>query len=70
MKPNDFSEGINFSSGRIESPFFNFSNAITAAYYAKENLEIQKVNKNFLTFFPILGNVKNVMFHYQMRGFT
>ena len=27
MKPNDFSEGINFSSGRIESPFFNFSNA-------------------------------------------
>ena len=25
MNPNDFSEGINFSSGRIESPFFNIN---------------------------------------------
>jgi len=46
----------------IDLSFFNFSNAITAAYFAKDNLEIQKVNDNFLTFFPILGNVKNVLF--------
>ena len=32
MKPNDFSEGINFSSGRIESPFFNFSNAVSTGH--------------------------------------
>jgi len=58
MKIEDFFNQQNI----IDLSFFNFSNAITAAYYAKENLEIQKVNKNFLTFFPILGNVKNVMF--------
>jgi len=46
----------------IDLSFFSFSNAITAAYFAKDNLEIQKVNDNFLTFFPILGNVKNVLF--------
>ena len=58
MKIEDFFNQQNI----IDLSFFNFSNAITAAYYAKENLEIQKVNKNFLTFFPILGNVKNVLF--------
>tara|TARA_Y100001970_G_C14246335_1_gene868541 strand:- start:1981 stop:3255 length:1275 start_codon:yes stop_codon:yes gene_type:complete len=58
MKIEDFFNQQNI----IDLSFFNFSNAITAAYYAKENLEIQKVNKNFLTFFPILGNVKNVFF--------
>ena len=58
MKIEDFFNQQNI----IDLSFFNFSNAITAAYYAKENLEIQKVNKNFLTFFPILGNVKTVMF--------
>ena len=58
MKIEDFFNQQNI----IDLSFFNFYNAITAAYYAKENLEIQKVNKNFLTFFPILGNVKNVMF--------
>ncbi len=46
----------------IDLSFFNFSNAITACYYAKENLEILKVNDNFLSFFPILGNVNNVYF--------
>jgi len=46
----------------IDLSFFNFSNAITACYYAKDNLEILKVNKNFLSFFPILGNVKNAYF--------
>ncbi len=46
----------------IDLSFFNFSNAITACYYAKDNLEIVKVNKNFISFFPILGNVKNAYF--------
>jgi len=46
----------------IDLSFFNFSNAITACYYTNDNLEIQKVNGNFLSFFPILGNVKNVYF--------
>lgn len=46
----------------IDLSFFNFSNAITACYYAKDNLEILKVNDNFLSFFPILGNVNNVYF--------
>ncbi|HIA57562.1 MAG TPA: adenylate/guanylate cyclase domain-containing protein, partial [Candidatus Lambdaproteobacteria bacterium] len=41
---------------------FNFSNAITACYYARDNLEILKVNDNLLEFFPILGNVNNVYF--------
>jgi adenylate cyclase len=46
----------------IDLSFFNFSNAITACYYAKDNLEVLKVNDNFLSFFPILGNVNNVYF--------
>ena len=46
----------------IDLSFFNFSNAITACYYARDNLEILKVNDNFLGFFPILGNVKNAYF--------
>ena len=58
MKIEDFFNQKNI----IDLSFFNFSNAITAAYYAKESLEIQKVNKNFITFFPILGNVKNAFF--------
>ena len=36
----------------IDLSFFNFSNAITACYYAKDNLEVLKVNDNFLSFFP------------------
>ena len=46
----------------IDLSFFNFENAITAAYFANENLEIQKTNKNFAKFFPILGNVTNAYF--------
>ena len=46
----------------VDLSFFNFENAITAAYYANENLEIQKTNKNFAKFFPILGNVTNAYF--------
>ena len=58
MKVEDFFNQQNI----IELSFFNFYNAITACYYAKDNLEILKVNKNFLSFFPILGNVNNVYF--------
>ena len=58
MKIEDFFNQKNI----IDLSFFNFSNAITACYYARENLEILKVNDNFLSFFPILGNVNNVYF--------
>jgi len=58
MKIEDFFNQQNI----IDLSFFNFSNAITACYYAKDNLEILKVNDNFLGFFPILGNVKNAYF--------
>ena len=46
----------------VDLSFFNFRNAITAAYYANRDLEILKVNDNFRKFFPILGNVTNVYF--------
>ena len=46
----------------VDMSFFNFSNAITAAYFADKDLKIQKVNANFKSFFPVLGNVSNVFF--------
>lgn len=46
----------------IDLSFFNFSNAITAAYFADADLRILKVNKNFRSFFPVLGNVSNAYF--------
>ena len=46
----------------VDLSFFNFENAITAAYYANDKLEIQKTNKNFAKFFPILGNVTDAYF--------
>ena len=46
----------------IDLSFFNFENAITAAYYADKNLNVLKVNKNFKIFFPFLGNVNNSNF--------
>ena len=46
----------------VDLSFFNFENAVTAAYYANEKLEIKKTNKNFAKFFPILGNVTNAYF--------
>jgi adenylate cyclase len=36
--------------------FFNFENAITAAYFANKDLEIRRVNENFRVFFPELGD--------------
>ena len=46
----------------IDLSFFNFRNAITAAYFATDTLEILKVNENFRKFFPVLGNVTNAYF--------
>ena len=46
----------------LDLSFFNFRNAITAAYFANDQLEIQRVNENFTKFFPVLGNVKNAYF--------
>lgn len=43
----------------VDLSFFNFRNAITAAYFANRDLEILRVNDNFRSFFPILGNVTN-----------
>ena len=43
----------------VDLSFFNFRNAITAAYFANDALEIQRVNDNFKSFFPVLGNVRN-----------
>ena len=46
----------------IDLSFFNFSNAVTAAYFANRNLEVLRVNKNFKKFFPILKTVNNIPF--------
>ena len=46
----------------IDLSFFNFRNAITAAYFANRELEILRVNQNFRTFFPVLSNVTNARF--------
>ena len=41
-----------FNQAKVDDlSFFNFENAITAAYYANDKLEVQKVNKNFVKFF-------------------
>jgi len=49
-------------SNIIDLSFFNFRNAITAAYFANPEFEILKVNGNFLRFFPVLGNISNAYF--------
>ncbi len=46
----------------LDISFFNFRNAVTAAFYADRDLHILKVNNNFKEFFPILGNVSNAYF--------
>jgi len=46
----------------VDMSFFNFSNAITAAYFADKDLKIQKINANFKAFFPALGNLSNAYF--------
>ncbi len=63
MKIEDFFNQHNI----VDLSFFNFRNAITAAYYANDKLEVQKVNDNFESFFPILGNVTNVYFPHVLE---
>jgi adenylate cyclase len=46
----------------IDLSFFNFRNAITAAFFASTDLEILRINENFRKFFPVLGNVSNAYF--------
>ena len=58
MKLEDFFNQNNI----IDLSFFNFRNAITAAYFADKDLKILKVNENFRSFFPVLGNVTNAYF--------
>ncbi len=58
MKLEDFFNQQNI----IDLGFFNFRNAITAAYFANKDLEILKINDNFRSFFPVLGNVTNAYF--------
>ena len=49
-------------SNILDISFFNFRNAITACYFADRDLRILKVNDNFKSFFPVLGNVSNANF--------
>jgi adenylate cyclase len=58
MKLEDFFNQQNI----IDLGFFNFRNAITAAYFANNDPEILKINDNFKSFFPVLGNVTNAYF--------
>ena len=46
----------------IDLSFFNFENAITAAYFADKDFNVVRVNKNFRNFFPALGNLQGVYF--------
>lgn len=63
MKIEDFFNRQNV----IDLSFFNFRNAITAAFYADSDLRILKVNDNFKAFFPVLGNVTNAYFPDVLR---
>ena len=60
-------EGFFNQHNIIDLSFFNFRNAITAAYFANDALEVQKVNGNFESFFPVLGNVTNVYFPHVLE---
>mgnify|MGYP001157493977 FL=1 len=52
-----------FNSNKvIDLSFFNFQNAITAAYFADKDFKILRVNNNFCNFFPALGNLQGVYF--------
>ena len=46
----------------IDLSFFNFQNAITAAYFADRDYNVIRINQNFKQFFPALGNLQGVYF--------
>ena len=52
-----------FNSNKVvDLSFFNFQNAITAAYFADSNYNVVRTNQNFKQFFPALGNLQGVYF--------
>ena len=52
-----------FNSNKvIDLSFFNFENAITAAYFADSEYKVLRTNQNFKQFFPALGNLHGVYF--------
>ena len=52
-----------FNSNKvIDLSFFNFENAITAAYFADAEYKVIRTNQNFKQFFPALGNLHGVYF--------
>ena len=52
-----------FNSNKvIDLSFFNFENAITAAYFADTKFNVIRTNQNFKQFFPALGNLQGVYF--------
>ena len=46
----------------LDLSFFNFQNAITAAYFADGDYNVMRVNQNFKSFFPALGDLTGVYF--------
>ena len=46
----------------LDLSFFNFRNAVTACYFADRDLRILRVNDNFRSFFPVLGELSNAFF--------
>ena len=58
MKIEDFLNQENI----IDLSFFNFRNAVTAAYFADKDLRILRVIDNFTKFFPVLGILQNAYF--------
>ncbi len=58
---NDLQEFLNDKT-IMELSFFNFENAITAAYFADENLKVVRVNNNFKKFFPYLNQTIEIYF--------
>lgn len=46
----------------LDLSFFNFENAITAAYFADSDFNISRVNTNFQQFFPMIRNIQGSPF--------
>jgi adenylate cyclase len=51
----------------LDLSFFNFRNAVTACYFADRDLRILKVNDNFRSFFPVLGEVSGASFSHVLQ---
>ena len=42
----------------LDLSFFNFQNAVTAAYFADNNYNVVRVNQNFKNFFPAGSKIR------------